>query len=225
MKQKERITVYFGNFNTEVIKIRIYIFFTGLMAMLFISSLSVHAQGENDQLREAPAPLYNDPIYDGAADPVLIWNRKEKSWWMFYTTRRANLPTADVSAYYGNRIGVASSSDHGQTWVFRNYLDLEFEKGWNTFWAPDVVYHEGTYHMFVVYIKGVRNHWGGEESIHHYTSKNLWDWIHDQALTLSSDWVIDATLFKTAEGTWKMWYKDDAKGGITMMSESADLER
>ena len=27
---------------------------------------------------------------DGAADPVLIWNREEKKWWMLYTQRRAN---------------------------------------------------------------------------------------------------------------------------------------
>lgn len=193
--------------------------------LLFINTFAVKAQREKNQTHTAPAPLYNDPIYDGAADPVLIWNREEKSWWMFYTTRRANQPTADVSAYYGNRIGVASSHYHGQTWVFRNYLDLEFEKGWNTFWAPDVVYHEGTYHMFVVYIQGVRNHWGGEERILHYTSQNLWDWIYDAPLSLSSDRVIDASLFKTPEGPWRMWYKDDEKGGITMMSESADLQQ
>lgn len=27
----------------------------------------------------APRPLYRDPIYDGAADPVVIWNKKEKN--------------------------------------------------------------------------------------------------------------------------------------------------
>ena len=26
---------------------------------------------------QAPAPLFRDPITDGAADPVLIWNRTE----------------------------------------------------------------------------------------------------------------------------------------------------
>ena len=35
------------------------------------------------------APLFRDPIYDGAADPVLIWNREAKEWWMIYTNRRA----------------------------------------------------------------------------------------------------------------------------------------
>ncbi len=207
-----------------MIKNTTYTFLLSMLAMLFLCHLAAKAQHQPEAAHIAPAPLYNDPIYDGAADPVLIWNREEKSWWMLYTTRRANMPTADVSAYYGNRIGTASSSDHGQTWIFRGYLDLEFEKGWNTFWAPDVVYHEGKYHMFVVYIKGVRNHWGGKENIVHYTSSNLWDWTYDHDLSLSSEHVIDASLYKIPNGTWRMWYKDDAKGGITMMSESPDLE-
>ncbi len=77
-------------------KHNLYIFFLCLLSAFFISESSVFAQHKNDSLHEAPAPLYNDPIYDGAADPVLIWNREEKSWWMFYTTRRANIPTAMV---------------------------------------------------------------------------------------------------------------------------------
>ena len=36
------------------------------------------------------APLFRDPIYDGAADPTIIWNPKEKAWWIFYTNRRAS---------------------------------------------------------------------------------------------------------------------------------------
>ncbi|MDR1722954.1 MAG: DUF5054 domain-containing protein [Tannerella sp.] len=28
----------------------------------------------------APKPLYQDPVYDGAADPVVVWNRNEKKW-------------------------------------------------------------------------------------------------------------------------------------------------
>ncbi len=98
---------------------------------------------------QAPAPLFRDPITDGAADPVLIWNRTEKNWWMLYTQRRANSETADVAYCYGNQIGIASSDDHGQSWVYRGTLDLDIEPGHNTFWAPDVVYHNGKYHMFV----------------------------------------------------------------------------
>jgi hypothetical protein len=37
----------------------------------------------------AQASLFRDPIYDGAADPVLIWNRQAAEWWMIYTNRSA----------------------------------------------------------------------------------------------------------------------------------------
>lgn len=182
-----------------------------------------NAQSTDTVIRKAPAPLYRDPVYDGAADPVVVWNREEKAWWMLYSARRANQPTYDVSAYFGTRIGAASSPDHGKTWTFRGYLDLEFEKGMNTFWAPDVIYHDSQYHMFVVYIRGVRNHWGGPSQIVRFTSKNLWDWTYKEPLNLSSGKVIDATIFKKPDGKFRMWYKDETRGSVTMMSESADL--
>src|SRR5437762_305431 len=40
----------------------------------------------------AAKPLYRDPVFDGAADPTLIWNPLVNKWWMFYTDRRANAP-------------------------------------------------------------------------------------------------------------------------------------
>lgn len=175
------------------------------------------------QIREADAPLYRDPVTDGAADPVLIWNHHEKSWWMLYTQRRANQETADVAYCYGNQIGIASSKDNGRTWVYRGTLELDFERGHNTFWAPDVVYHEGVYHMFVSYIQGVRNHWGGQAHIVHYSSTNLWDWTYEGTPALSSDHVIDATLIRKPDGKWRMWYKDSEKGSVTMMAESDNL--
>ncbi|WP_240671040.1 family 43 glycosylhydrolase [Lacibacter luteus] len=195
-----------------------------LLALSVLSSVNSLAQKTDSVFHKAPAPLFRDPIYDGAADPVLVWNKIEKNWWMFYSARRANMPTQDVAAYYGTRIGVASSSNHGQTWLFRGYLDLEFEKGMNTFWAPDIIYHNNEYHMFVVYIKGVRNHWGGPSQIVHFTSKDLWDWKYDQPLKLSSDKVIDATIYKKPDGRFRIWYKDETRGSVTMMSESSDLK-
>jgi len=181
-------------------------------------------QNTYSAIRKASAPLYRDPVYDGAADPVIVWNRNEKNWWMFYSARRANMPTYDVSAYFGTQIGAATSTDHGKSWTFKGYLDLEFENGMNTFWAPDIIFHDGLYHMFVVYIKGVRNHWGGNMHIVHFTSKDLWDWKYDQSLQLSSDRVIDATIFKKPDGKFRLWYKDESRGSVTMMSESADLK-
>lgn len=187
-----------------------------LLILLCLAQVSGVAQ-------QPAAPLYRDPIYDGAADPIVIWNRAEENWWLLYSSRRASVELPNVSMCYGTKVGVASSDDNGKTWVYRGDLDLEFERGLNTFWAPDVIWHDGLYHMFVVYIKGVRSDWGGETAIHHYTSKNMWDWKHVGPLSLSSNRVIDATLIQMKNGKFRMWYKDDAKGGITMMSESKDL--
>ena len=187
-----------------------------IILILIVTFIDVSAQ-------KAPAPLFRDPIYDGAADPVITWNNVEKNWWILYTARRANQDANDVAFCYGTPIGVASSEDHGQTWVFRGYLDLNFEKGWNTFWAPDIIYYKGEYHLFVAYIRGVYNHWGGNAHIVHYTSKNLWDWKYEGPLALNSNKVIDPAVFKIANGKFRMWFKDETRGSNIMMAQSEDL--
>ena len=68
-------------------------------------------------MRTAPAPLFRDPIFDGPTDPTVIYNREEKSWWMIYTARRANVPCHDVSWVHDTDLGVASSTNNGQTWL------------------------------------------------------------------------------------------------------------
>ena len=177
------------------------------------------------QMHKAPAPLYRDPVFDGPADPVIIWNRAEKNWWMLYSQRRANMEGADVAYCFGTAIGVAVSDNNGQEWVYKGALSLDFEAGHNTFWAPDVVYENGMYHMFVTYIKGVRNHWGGQARLVHYTSANLWDWKYTGDLKLTSDKIIDPSLIKMPNGVWKMMYKDEHNkaGGNMFMAESKDL--
>lgn len=174
-------------------------------------------------MHKAPAPLYRDPIYDGAADPTLIYNKDKKEWWMFYTQRKANQQAANVALCYGTSIGIATSSDHGQTWVYKGAPALEFEEGVNTFWAPDVILDKDTYHMFVVYIQGVRNDWGGKAQLVHYTSKDLWHWKKEGYLKLKPDNVIDPTFYKMPDGKWHVWYKDNDRS-ITMTAESSDLK-
>lgn len=191
-----------------------------LLKILFVLLALIPDISKAQEIQQASAPLFRDPVYDGAADPVVFWNHQEKEWWMFYTQRRANENTADVAFCYGNSIGIASSDDHGKSWLYRGTLDLEFERGKNTFWAPDVVYTNGKYHMYLAYIKGVRNHWGGKARMAHYTSDNAWDWKFEGLITLSSENVIDATLFQAKDGTWKMRYKDNS---VTWLAESKDL--
>ena len=194
-----------------------------LLFLLFATMNAVRSQPK-DSLHKAPAPLFRDPIYDGAADPVMVYNKEKKEWWMFYSQRRANVQSANVAFCYGTSIGIATSDDHGQSWTYKGIAALEFEEGVNTFWAPDIIYDNGVYHMFVVYIKGVRNDWGGKAKIIHYTSSDLWKWKHEDDLKLSSDNVIDPTFYKLPDGKWHIWYKDDTRGSITMTGESTDLK-
>jgi hypothetical protein len=41
---------------------------------------------------------------------------------------------------------------------------LHFESGDNTYWAPEVLWAEGRYHMFVSCIRGVPDRWDGHSS-------------------------------------------------------------
>jgi hypothetical protein len=194
-----------------------------LLLLLCCSIESFTQNVETSNIRKAPAPLYRCPIYDGAADPTVIYNRDKQEWCMFYTQRKANVQGPGVAYCYGITIGLAISKDHGQSWVYKGPLDLEFEEGVNTFWAPDVFYDNGNYHMFLAYIPGSRVNWGGKARIVHYTSKDLWKWSFIGDLKLSSDNVIDPTFFKMSDGKWRVWYKDDSRNAITMTAESTDL--
>lgn len=170
------------------------------------------------------APLFRDPIYDGAADPTIIWNREEQSWWIMYTSRRAKDIGQGVTYAHGTDIGIASSDDGGKTWIYRGIAEgLEFEKGRNTFWAPEVIYAEGKYHMYVTYVKGVPSTWNHKRDIIHYTSDDLWTWQFQSKLKLSSDRVIDAGVYKVDDKKWKMWYKDEINHAYTYAAESTDL--
>lgn len=172
----------------------------------------------------APAPLFRDPIYDGAADPVIIWNRQERAWWLLYTNRRANVPCQGVAWVHGTDIGIASSADAGRTWTYRGILEgLTYGQGRNTFWAPEIFWHDGLYHAFVSYVPGIPHDWNAPRSILHYTSADLWRWQFDRKLTLSSEKVIDACVFPLPAGGWRMWYKDEAHDSHTFAADSPDL--
>jgi hypothetical protein len=171
------------------------------------------------------APLFRDPIYDGAADPVMVWNRELKEWWMVYTNRRATEEGAGVAWVHGTDLGVAVSRDGGQSWLYRGILEgLDFEWGRNTFWAPEIIDYNGLYHMYVSYIQGVPIQWAGHKrEILHYTSADLLVWQFEAKLELSSDRVIDACVAELPGGGFRMWYKDEANGSHTYAADSEDL--
>lgn len=171
-----------------------------------------------------PAPLFRDPIYDGAADPTIIYNHLEKSWWILYTNRRANQKLPGKAFMHGTDIGIAESKDGGKTWLYRGTIDLQYGRGRNTFWAPEVIFCEGEYHMYVSFVPGVPQDWNWERYILYYKSKNLWDWEFVKKIDLSSNKVIDACVFQMPDGTFRMWYKDEANNSYIYVAESKNLK-
>ncbi|MEP7765713.1 hypothetical protein [Sanguibacter sp. 25GB23B1] len=185
----------------------------------------------------SPAPVFRDPVHDGAADPVVVYNRDLGEWWMFYTNRRATTEGPGVGWVHGTDIGVASSRDDGATWVYRGIVEgLDVEWGRNTFWAPEIVWAEGEYHMYVSYIQGIPTQWAGHErEIEHWTSPDLLTWTRRSRLDLGSHKVIDACVFPLAASTgpvapdgtrrarYRMWFKDEDAGSHTYAADSDDL--
>lgn len=171
-----------------------------------------------------PSPLYRDPIFNGPADPMVIRKESDGKFYMFYTQRRANQQVIDVSYAYGTAIGVAESED-GSDWHYRGALDLNFEFGHNTYWAPEIVYDPdgGLYHMYVSYIQGVYSEWKGKATIEHYTSPDLFYWDHKGKLEFGSSRIIDPCLFRLPNGVWRMWYKDENQNAATCYADSTDL--
>ena len=171
-----------------------------------------------------PAPLFRDPIFDGPADPMVIRKESDGMFYMFYTQRRANQQVERVSYCYGTDIGVAESPD-GVNWHYRGALDLDFEFGRNTYWAPEIVYNpdDKLYHMYVSYIVGVYTYWGGKAAIEHYTSPDLFYWKHIGSLEFGSSRIIDPCCFRLPSGKWRMWYKDEKQNAATCYADSDDL--
>lgn len=172
----------------------------------------------------ASKPLFRDPVHDGAADPVVVWNRQEKKWFMLYTNRRANLTNAvGVSWVHGTHIGVAESSDGGANWKYRGVADIPYGQGEFSYWAPEVVWHQGLYHMFLSYVPGMHTDWSGTRDIVHLTSTNLLQWKPESVLKLASSRVIDACVLQLPDGTWRMWYNNEPDRKAIYYADSPDL--
>jgi hypothetical protein len=178
----------------------------------------------------AAKPLYRDPVYDGAADPTLIWNPQAQKWWMFYTDRRANAPgLSGVAWVHGTPIGIAESADGGAHWSFVGMaqFDLPAEYGGTnvTEWAPDVVRApDGTWQMFLTVVPGIFQDWGHPRFIVQLTSTNLLNWSNPRKLSLSSGRVIDPSIERMPDGTWRLYYNDELAGKAINYAESPDLK-
>jgi hypothetical protein len=168
----------------------------------------------------APSPLFRCPVFDGAADPTVINRRGTAEWWMFYTARRATLATGGVEWITGTRIGIAVSTDAGASWQYRGVvegLDPEGAPGLNTHWAPEVVWHNGSYHMFLAWGAGAPGTWAEqtERRLVHFTSTDLERWEFTGRVDVGSENVIDAAFAVVADGRPRLWFKDEVDGSTT----------
>lgn len=179
---------------------------------------------KNVQQQVTPKPLFADPIYDGAADPVVIWNKNEKKWFMLYTNRRANISdSTGVKWVHGTRIGIAESKD-GATWKYRDTANINYRPvAEYTHWAPEVISHAGAYHMYLTYVPGIFNDWNHPRNIVHLTSKDLFNWQYESTLKLVNDKVIDACVYQLPDGIWRMWYNNERDGKSIYYADSKDL--
>jgi hypothetical protein len=194
-----------------------------IFLLLFLAAVS-QAEAQDKQGHLAPKPLFRDPVFDGAADPVVIWNDIEKKWFMFYTNRRANADSLDgVKWVHGTRIGIAESAD-GAAWTYRDTADIQYRPDRDyTHWAPEVIRHEGKYHMFLTYVPGVFGDWNHPRQIVHLTSSNLLQWKYESTLKLASDRVIDACVFRMPNGNWRMYYNNERDRKSIYYADSDDL--
>ncbi len=176
-------------------------------------------------MKTANAPLFTDPIHNGAADPVVIYNEGADTFYMFYTARRADADEEGVMWVHGSDIGIAESRDNGNSWEYIGICKgLEYGEGRNTYWAPEIIRHGGIYHMYVSYVPGIPADWEAARYILYYTSKDLINWEFKKKLNLNSEKVIDACIFRMNSGVFRMWYKDEQRGSHTYYADSTDLE-
>jgi GH43 family beta-xylosidase len=182
-----------------------------------------------DSPRQAAKPLYRDPVQDGAADPVVIWNPALHRWWMFYTNRRAATPGLPaISWVHGTRIGIAESDDGGANWRHAGEAAIELPPDMGgadaTQWAPEIVRgDDGVFHMYLTVVPGVFTDWKHPRHMVHLTSTDLRTWGNARVLRLASERVIDACVARMPDGRWRMWYNNEADRKSIYYADSKDL--
>jgi hypothetical protein len=175
----------------------------------------------------APKPVFRDPVYDGAADVSIVYDRAAKAWKMFYTNRRATMKLPDpkdVEWVHGTAIGIAASDD-GVHWRYQGTADFPKACTDVTLWAPEIYYENGTYHMWLTIVPGIFHRWGGpgaDGRIEHLTSTDLSTWKCEGTVKLDTGRMIDPTVIKLGQG-YRMWYKDERAGSKILAADSQDL--
>lgn len=203
-------------------------------------------------IARAPAPLYDDPIWHGASDPVVVWmpgkgDSGAGEWWLYYTQRRATLPDPrGVEWVHGSAIGIARSPD-GLAWEYIGAVQGDMPADadarvrslgdplgtTSTWWAPTIFWEGGSgmaggglpgdrLHMLVTLVHGIFSSWTGTRTIEHFTSDDGVNWTWVGTLPLASARAIDPAVHRIGDA-WYVWYKNEAAGSHTFMARSPDL--
>ncbi len=171
----------------------------------------------------AAHPLFRDPVFDNATDPVFTYNAETKRWMMYYTQRRGGT----IALIHGSKIGVAASDDGGATWKYLGTADITYGQDLYptnyTYWAPEVIWVENQYHMFLAFVPGIFNDWNHPREIVHLTSKDGMKWTTIGKIDLKSNKVIDPCVIQLPSGDWRMFYKDEARPRHVCYADSHDL--
>jgi hypothetical protein len=194
-----------------------------LLAAVTFSAAQTPATNAPPAGRIAAHPLYRDPVFDNPTDPVVVFNAESRKWFMYYTQRRGG----SIALIHGSKIGIASSADGGATWTYQGTADItyrqdEFPTNY-TYWAPEAIWVKGQYHMFLAFVPGIFNDWNHPREIAHLTSKDGLKWDTVGKVDLKSDKVIDPCVIQIPDGTWRMFYKDEARPHNVCYADSPDL--
>ena len=143
--------------------------------------------------------------------------------------RRATATNAPgVTWVHGSNIGMAESSDGGATWTYRGTADINYGKDVHpndyTYWAPEVIWANGEYQMFLTFVPGIFTDWNHPREIVHLTSADGVKWKTAGKVDLKSDRVIDPCVMQLPDDTWRMWYKDERQPKPLSYADSFDLK-
>lgn len=157
---------------------------------------------------QAPAPLFEDPVYHAISDPAVVYNYGTGEWWMFYSQIRPDNPVfnPDVPWSWQWRcdIGIAKTTNGGGSWSYlgtANGLNALLDTAFDTHWMPAIVCENGTYHMYIFVLCSSDKEKIG---IKHYTSNDLINWTLAPPGNLPSG-PYSQYVAQLPDGTWRMW--------------------
>ena len=177
------------------------------------------------EYKQAAEPLFIDPVYNGSTDPMVCYNPVTKTYYMYYTSRRSNVPgLGGIESVHGSPIGMAESRDGGATWTYIGDAEIDYHPDENpTYWAPEVIWSGGEFHMYLSYVPGIFDTWEHPRDIVHLTSADGRSWHKQSVLALSDYRVIDACIYPKPDGGWRLWYNNESDGKSIYYADSDDL--